>query len=503
MKRGHIQLNGTILVNEVDLAPKSTGRWRERRSASWYLRYDIDLPSEFVDRLWNTPNAFLKQHVLQDKPRCTVARVEEPFGQYVWKRHSWGGIGRTIRRSLSCSTARRSWLDGNLLREAGVPTPRPRAFLERRIGPFKTLSYLLTDYVPGTSLYRFMRTGTPEPGVVEDFARQVAAIWQRLNEIHVQHNDFQTENFLVDPRGTLWLIDLERMCRHQNARRASRKQISDLERLLHPRNWRSYPMAAELIRQEILHTSSGQQALASANGGDHPLARPLATENRPSQLVTVMIPCGSVDDAMVECLKSVQDMADEILLIDCGAGKDIQRVARRFRNCRVVSSHDRADTEVDEWAESQAKHPWILRLSPNEELSPELAREIQYVLASEPVEAAFEVLHTARLHGQWLQHGEYRGKRSLRLYRKQAVRYNMRNGRVEVIPANVQCRVGRIPFAVTYDLIPIADHGERTIPFSSVRAALATARSTTGDAGTASENVEPLQAVETQRRRAA
>jgi hypothetical protein len=120
------------------------------------------------------------------------------------------------------------------------------------------------------------------------------------------------------------------------------------------------------------------------------------------------------------------------------------------------------ETNVEEWAEAQATHPWILRLSPNEELSPELAREIQYILANEPEEAAFEVMHAARLHGQWLQHGEYRVKCSLRLYRKGVVRYNVRDGNLVMARANERCRVGTISYAVTRELSLPVDDGERT-----------------------------------------
>jgi serine/threonine protein kinase len=418
------------------------------------MQWDPELPSELVEKLWNDPDSMLRQQTLQDKQRCTVARIDIRTSSFVWKRHTWGGIGRTLRRALSTSTARRSWLDGRFLWQLGVPTPRPRAFLERRIGPFKSRSYLLTDYVPGTSLYRFMRFGTPSQPTILHFARQVAAIWQRLDDLRIQHNDFQTENFLVDPQGQLWLIDLERLCRDQRLGRARRKQISDLERLLHPRNWRADPQAVEVFQQEVRKTAAGTTSLA-AGGADHPLNRSLPSANRAAQLVTVLIPCRNAAATIVKCLKSVHDMADEILIADNGSTDETLNLVREFGGCKIIVAPRLDAAAFEAWAHSNAKHPWVLRILPDEQLSPELARETQYTLATESNEDAFEVLHTAFFRGRWLQHGGFGTKASIRLYRKDAAHFSFREGSVEVtVPSN---RIGKIPFSITREICPNID----------------------------------------------
>jgi hypothetical protein len=407
------------------------------------MQWDPMLPGEFVERLWNDPDELLKQQVLQDKLRCTVARVDESFGTFTWKRHSWGGAWRAVRRCLSRSTARKSWLDGRFLHERGVSTPQPRLFLERRLGPFKGRSYLLTDFVPGTSLYRYMRFRHPSADEIDDFAQQTAAIWQRLADLQIQHNDFQTENLLVDPRGKLWLIDLERLCRNQAGERARRKQISDLDRLLHPRNWRAKPESAAVFRREILKTAAGAKILADAPTDDHPLKRPIDTVNRDSQLVTVLICTRNAEATIGKCLRSVHDMADEILVADAGSTDNTLQLVRQFGGCRIIERRGLSDTEFARWASLQARHPWILRIEPDEQLSAELAREIQYVLASEPADDAFQVLQTVCFRGQWLQHGGLASKPSIRLYRKMS-------GQPK--------RIGRIPYSVTRELCPSIQH---------------------------------------------
>jgi hypothetical protein len=418
------------------------------------MQWDRTLPGEFVEQLWNDPDALLTQHTLQDKLRCTVARIDESFGTFTWKRHSWGDAWRTVRRCLSRSTARKSWLDGRFLCQSGVPAPQPRLFLERRLGPFKSRSYLLTDYVPGTSLYRYMRFRDPSADEIDDFAQQTAAIWQRLADIHIQHNDFQTENLLVDPHGKLWLIDLERLCRNQPGERARRKQISDLDRLLHPRNWRAKPEAAEVFRQGILKTPAGKACLTDARDDNHPLKRTLDAANRASQLVTVFIPCHNAAATIVNCLRSVHDMADEILVADSGSTDETLQVVRQFGGCHIVEQTNESDAEFELVAATLARHSWILRIEPEEQLSAELAREVQYELATEPSVDAFEVQHSTCFRGQWLQHGGFASKPSIRLYRKDARNF---------------ASIRRIPYSITKELCPSV-HKHITTQLSGVTA---------------------------------
>jgi hypothetical protein len=409
------------------------GPWLRRRSFSRHLCCDADLGAELIERIWQDPHGLLADgHLLQHKVRCTVVRLDHPAGPLVWKHHNWGTPGRTLRRSLSKSCARKSWTDANFLHAAGVPTPRPRAFFERRFGPFKTCSYQLTDYVPGTSLYRFLRFERPSTQVVGHLARQVAAIWQRLDDLRVCHNDLKTENLLVDPQGKVWLIDVDRLRRCRDEKTTRRRQLRDAGDLLHPRNWRANPQAAEIFRREILRTPAGAEAAGGPQGAAHPLNQPVLATNRPSQLVTVLIPCRNAAATISACLESVRDMADEILVADAGSTDETLRLVREFGGCRIIEKASVDPAAFEAWAHGHARHAWILRLLPGEQLSPELGRAVQDRLAADPAEHGFRILRRARFRGQYLQHGEFQPDCSLRLYRKDAARYEMRDSRVEV-----------------------------------------------------------------------
>jgi Ser/Thr protein kinase RdoA (MazF antagonist) len=173
----------------------------ERRALNRVMRWDDELPLELVERMWREPGQLLARAArLQHKPSCTVVRIDEPAGSWVWKHHVGGALRRLRRAATAPSPAKKAWTDGWFLHNAGIPTPRPRAYVERRIGPFKTSSFFLADFVPGRSLYRLLRYERPAEATLRDLARQTAAIWQRLADLAVCHNDFKTENLLVDRR---------------------------------------------------------------------------------------------------------------------------------------------------------------------------------------------------------------------------------------------------------------------------------------------------------------
>jgi hypothetical protein len=294
-----------------------------------------------------------------------------------------------------------------------------------------------------------MRYQQPGEMVIRHLARQAAAIWQRLDELRIQHNDFQTENFLVDPQGKLWLIDLERLRRFRRTSEVRRRQIRDIEDLLHPRNWRANPLAAEIFRRELRQTPVAIEALADYDCGDHPLNRPTPAVNRRSQLTTVLIPCLNAAATIATCLESVRDMADEILVADAGSTDETLSLVRRFGGCRIIRQPMADAAAFESWAATHARHSWIFRVLPDEQVNAELGREVQYLLAAEPKEDAFLLPRSVYFRGRPLKRSGVKRDFSCRLFRKDAVRFEIRDGRVEVLPTSD--RIGRLRFPLIHE----------------------------------------------------
>ncbi len=424
------------MANPIDL-PLAAIRPQQRRSLNRTMHWDATLPRDLVEQLWSDPHSLLARgKILQTKKRCVVVRFDHSQGPFLFKHHHGGGLFRTLSKSLRRTQAKQSWLDGRYLHAAGIPTPLPRACLEQSVGPLGVCSYLLTEYLNGVSLYRFMRRDQLADEVVQGLARQVAYLWQHLVDLRVSHNDLKPENLLIDLTGRLWLIDLERLRRHRYLALGRRRHAEDVARLLHPRNWRKHPWAAEIFRQRLLRTPAGKAHGLDAAARTNPWSTPLPSFNSPSQLVTVLIPCLNSADVISDCIESVRDIADEILVTDHGSTDNTLNIVRRIGGCRILRRTHFHVAQFESWAAQQAQHRWIMRILPQERLSPELAKQIQDTLAEEPTQHAFYIEQRSSIHKDHLLHRAFQRGASLRLYRKVAAQYEMHDGRLNVVVAS-------------------------------------------------------------------
>ena len=422
--------NKALPTARLHLSRESNGQLMSRRSFYRLMRCDKDLPADLVEQVWRDPRALLARgERIHVKLSCTVVKLHHPSGSFVFKCQDLGDIGRRIRKSLSrTTTGRRSMVNSHFLYEAGISTPRPRAYIEGKIGPFRTRSYVLTDYVEGTTLYRLMRFGHPSRTVVHDIARQIADMLQKLDDLRVCHKDFKTENILVDPQGKVWLLDLERIGRfRRRSNRFRQRQTRDVRDLLHPRNWRANPGAAEIFRQAILQKPFATQLLQESEAAREILGRSLPAKNKASHLVTVLIPSLNHADTIQACLDSVRDIADEILVADGGSTDETLDLVRAHGGCRIIEKPCPNQCEFMQWARQQAQHSWILQVQGNERLNPELGRQVQDRLAREPREDGFRIFRTIYLCGLPLRHGGFQDDSSVRLYRKSCGDYIWRD----------------------------------------------------------------------------
>jgi hypothetical protein len=124
-------------------------------------------------------------------------------------------------------------------------------------------------------------------------------------------------------------------------------------------------------------------------------------------------------------------------------------VARKHADCRIIRHASLTGVDFENWAVQQARHPWILRIFPNERLNSELGRQVQDCLAKEPVEDGFQINRRIVRQGQLLQFGVFRNDAPLRLFRKEAGRIEVLNGNVEL---PVGSKIGRLLSKLTCEL---------------------------------------------------
>ncbi len=114
--------------------------------------------------------------------------------------------------------------------------------------------------------------------------------------------------------------------------------------------------------------------------------------------------------------------ASEVVVVDSGSTDATLEIAHNF-GARVFSEPWKGFAAQKNSAISHAASDWILSLDADEEVSPELAREIQALLAGEPEFAAYRIPRLNHFLGEPLRHGGYWPDPKLRLFRRGAARF--------------------------------------------------------------------------------
>src|SRR5437016_3776952 len=104
---------------------------------------------------------------------------------------------------------------------------------------------------------------------------------------------------------------------------------------------------------------------------------------------TALIPCFNNEDIIEDCLRSVS-WADEVLVCDSFSTDQTLDIAKRY-GARIVQHHYVNSATQKNWAIPQAQNEWVLLVDTDERIPPELRREIESVLASNPVHAGYRV----------------------------------------------------------------------------------------------------------------
>ncbi len=200
-----------------------TARRRDRRDRN------------FLELLADPGPAVAGAQRLKDGNTATVVRCGTPASDLVVKRYNVKNWRHALSRAPRRSRAWISWQNANLLAHIGVSTPRALGLREGRWGPFRRVTYLITEASDGVPLHDWLRAHTPNevPAWLDRALLQTLASLARSG---ISHGDLKATNFLVEERlERLLLIDLDAMRLHRSGSRHRRALQRDLRRFL--ANW--------------------------------------------------------------------------------------------------------------------------------------------------------------------------------------------------------------------------------------------------------------------------
>ena len=123
------------------------------------------------------------------------------------------------------------------------------------------------------------------------------------------------------------------------------------------------------------------------------------------------------------CLASVAGWAAEVFVVDSGSSD--QTVALATAHGASVVTHP-FETHARQWAWALSNLPlrteWVLALDADQQVTPELRRDISRALALPASAAAGYFLNRRQVfRGRWIRHGGYYPKYLLKLFRRDAV----------------------------------------------------------------------------------
>jgi glycosyltransferase involved in cell wall biosynthesis len=163
--------------------------------------------------------------------------------------------------------------------------------------------------------------------------------------------------------------------------------------------------------------------------------------------------------------------AAEIVVVDSGS-TDATLAIARDAGARVFEESWKGFTGQKNSAIAHTTGEWILSLDADEEVSPELAQEIQALLAGEPGFSAYRIPRLNHFLGRPMRHGGYWPDPKLRLFRRGAARFADRpvHETMEMIGPTAG-PVGRLRGHLIHHCYPtLTDYVEHLNRYSSIAA---------------------------------
>lgn len=199
---------------------------------------------------FENPDAVLREaKILKEGNSSTVFLIHLSGRPLVVKRYNMKNMWHASRRSYRKSRAWLSWRNAHLLKSIGINTPNPIAMMEKRFGPLRSVSYILTDYVYGTDIYTLFNSDKAAEVDIPEVARQFGELLRKFASSSISHGDFKATNFILSDK-KLFVTDLDAVCKHRLKCRFQKAFIKDLDRFM--QNWKKLPDIASVFKNETL-----------------------------------------------------------------------------------------------------------------------------------------------------------------------------------------------------------------------------------------------------------
>lgn len=185
--------------------------------------------------------------------------------------------------------------------------------------------------------------------------------------------------------------------------------------------------------------------------------------------ITAVIITHNEERNIARCLLSLQDVADEVVVVDSGSTDNTESICR---NARVVFEHHDWEgfAKQKNYANSLATKEWILSIDADEALSDELRESIMALKSSvSDTNVAYSFNRITNYCGHWIRHCGWYPDRCCRLWSKDIAHWD---GIVHEElrfdqPVTFKPLAGHL---LHYSYYSVADHASRLAKYASLGA---------------------------------
>src|SRR3989338_3995693 len=134
--------------------------------------------------------------------------------------------------------------------------------------------------------------------------------------------------------------------------------------------------------------------------------------------ISVVVSAFNEEKMIEDCLKSVKDLADEIIFIDNTSSDKTVQIAKKYTDKILVKKKNKVMLNSNKnFGFNKASGEWIISLDADERITKDLEKEIQMVLFRSRY-TGYEIPRKNIIFGKWIKHAIWWPDYNLRLFRK-------------------------------------------------------------------------------------
>ncbi len=143
--------------------------------------------------------------------------------------------------------------------------------------------------------------------------------------------------------------------------------------------------------------------------------------------ISVVISAYNEEEKIEDCLKSVKNLADEIIFIDNSSSDKTSQIAKKYTDKIFTLPNDPVMLNRNKnYGFAKADGKWIISLDADERITAELSSEIKKVVSG-GVYSGFEIPRKNIIFGKWIRHSIWWPDYNLRLFQKGAGKFPLKH----------------------------------------------------------------------------